>query len=83
MSEHKPNSKLVETPVEEICGNPNERKPSLSSDQTIYGLKGPEGLSANGGVEFALTYDDLNPSTKSATPSDSATFVGRGGKSEV
>jgi len=77
MSEHKPNASLVRTPVESICGDPNDRKPSLSSDQTIYGLKGPEGLSANGGIEFALTYDDINPSTKSDRPSDDRQFKGR------
>lgn len=78
-----PDKKLVTTPVTELCGNPGDRKPSLSSDQTVYGLKGPEGLSANGGIEFALTHDDINPSTKGDKPSDDATFTGRGGKSEV
>lgn len=83
MSTNKPDSKLVKSPVEEICGNPGDRKPSLSSDQEVYGLKGPDGLSANGGIEFALVYDDINPSTKSDQPSDSTQFKGRGGKSEV
>lgn len=72
----KPDAKLVKTPVDSLCGNPNDRKPSLSSDETIYGLKGPDGLSANGGIEYALTYDDINPATKSDKPSDDATFKG-------
>lgn len=76
MAENKPNASLVKTPVEGMCGDPNKRAPSLSSDQTIYGLKGPDGLSANGGLEFALTYDDINPSVGSDKPSDSGTFKG-------
>lgn len=76
MSEHKPNATLIKTPVEQICGDPSKRSPSLSSDQTVYGLKGPDGLGANGGLEYALVYDDINPSTKSDKPSDADTFKG-------
>jgi hypothetical protein len=83
MSEHKPDSKLIETPVEEMCGNPNERKSSVAATEEVYGLKSPDGLSANGGIEFALVYTDINPDTKRDEPSDSAQFKGRGGKSEV
>jgi hypothetical protein len=82
MSEHKPDSKLIETPVEELCGNPSERKHPGATEE-IYGLKGPEGLAANGGIEFALVYEDITPSKSADTPSDSAQFKGRGGKSEV
>lgn len=76
MSETKPDAKLIKTPVEQICGNPSDRKPSIPSTQELYGLKGPDGLSANGGIEHALVYEDINPSTKGDTPSDSKQFQG-------
>ncbi len=75
-TEHKPDAKLVATPVEKVCGNPADRKPSIASTGELYGLKGPDGLSANGGIEHALVYEDINPSTKSDKPSDSKQFQG-------
>jgi hypothetical protein len=76
MSEHKPDAGLVKTPVESICGDPKSRKPSIATTQDLYGLKGPDGLSANGGIEHALVYEDINPSTGGDKPSDSKQFQG-------
>lgn len=73
----KPDSKLVETPVDHLCGDPNKRGPSLASDDAVYGMQGPEGLSANGEVEQVLVYKDIVPGGKDA-PSDTKTFKGAG-----
>jgi hypothetical protein len=73
MAEHKPNKALVETPMEYLCGNPEERNGSGTED-TIYGLKGPEGVSANGGINFNL----ITPiPTAGDRPSDSKQFKGQ------
>jgi len=74
--EHKLDSKLVESPVEEVCGNPTERK-HPGAEGTIYGLQGPEGVSANGGIEFALIYDDVTSSKSADMPSDAKQFKGQ------
>lgn len=76
MAEHKPDAKLVKTPVEQICGNPSERSSTASSESSVYGLKGPEGFSAGLGAEPALVYSDINPSTSSDKPSDKKQFQG-------
>jgi hypothetical protein len=75
MAEHKIDKKLVESPVEYTCGDPNARKHPGATEE-LYGLKGPEGLAANGGIEFALVYEDITPSAKADKPSDTAQFKG-------
>jgi hypothetical protein len=80
MSEHKPDSKLVMTPVPYLCGNPDDRKPTLAADEEVYGMKGPEGLSANDGIEQVLVYKDIMSEGKADEPSDMATFKGEGSK---
>lgn len=74
MSEHKPDAKLVKTPVEAICGDPKTRTRTEGALQEVYGLPGPEGLSANGGLEFNLIALDVAPSGEK--PSDSKQFKG-------
>jgi hypothetical protein len=75
MAEHKPDKSLVETPVEYICGDPGVRDGAGTTD-TIYGLQGPEGVSANGGIKFNLIRTDLT-SSPSDEPSDAKQFKGQ------
>ena len=73
--EHKISKELLESPVEELCGNPSDRVAPGSSED-YHGLKGPEGLEANGGIKFALVYEDLAPH-KGDQPSDTKQFKGQ------
>lgn len=75
MAYPKPDAKLLETPVEELCGDPNKRShPGQASE--VYGLKGPEGVSASLGADPVLLYDDIHPHVKADKPSDSRQFQG-------
>jgi hypothetical protein len=76
MSEHKPNAALVKTPVDSIPGDPGKREPSLGSDDSVYGMKGPEGVSAGLGTNPVLVYNDIAPNTKGDSPSDRKQFQG-------
>ena len=76
MAEHKLDKGLVETPVEYICGDPNVRDGAGTTDE-IYGLQGPEGVSANGGIKFNLIRTDLG-TAESDQPSSRKQFVGQG-----
>ena len=73
--EHKVDAKLLATPADEMCGNPMERAHPGATEE-LYGLQGPEGLSANGGIEFALVYEDIAPH-KGDEPSDTKQFKGQ------
>jgi hypothetical protein len=76
MATHKPDAKLIRTPMEELCGNPNERT-TAGATEDLYGMKGPEGLEANGGVKFSLVYEDIAPHKAADMPSDSKQFQGQ------
>lgn len=72
----KPDSKLVESPVETLCGDPMNRKYEGTDTAEVYGMKGPEGVSEGLGADFALIYEDITPSAKQDKPSDAGTFAG-------
>lgn len=73
MAEHKLDKKLVESPVEYMCGDPEVRDGAGTTDE-IYGLQGPEGVSANGGIKFNLIRTDL--ALEDDRPSSRKQFVG-------
>lgn len=76
MAYSKPDSKLVETPVTELCGDPGKRShPGQASE--VYGLKGPEGVSEGLGADPVLLYDDITPHAKQDQPSDTKQFQGQ------
>ena len=55
---HKPEKSLVETPVDELCGNPNDRSGGagvVHGGEPIPGADHKE----SGGVETVTYYDDL------------------------
>lgn len=70
----KPDSKLVATPVTELCGSPSSRDASVGSDSSVYGMKGPDGVSAGVGADPVLLYTGIAGSTPA--PSDKKTFQG-------
>jgi len=75
MSETKPNAKLIETPMDYMCGDPSKRShPGQQSE--VYGLKGPEGVSAGLGADPVLVYDDITPNRAADLPSDPKLFKG-------
>lgn len=78
MAYAKPNAKLVETPVDELCGDPGKRS-HPGQESSVYGLPGPEGVSAGLGADPVLVYTDIEPG-KGDQPSDTKAFTG---KSEV
>jgi len=73
--EHKISKELLESPVEELCGSPETRSASGEASDSYAGLKGPEGLEANGGIKFALVYEGLAPHKDQ--PSDTKQFKGQ------
>ena len=73
---NKPDSKLIETPVQEMCGSASNRGPATSATSTVYGLPGPEGVSAGLGADPVLVYTDINPDTTADRPADSKRFQG-------
>lgn len=78
MSYAKPDGKLLETPVEELCGDPKTRSHPGQAG-SVYGLKGPEGVSEGLGADPVLLYEDITPHAKADKPSDSKTFTGTAG----
>lgn len=72
----KPNAKLIETPMEELCGNPATRS-HPGQESSVYGLKGPEGVSAELGADPVLIYTDITPHKQADQPSDSKQFQGQ------
>lgn len=76
MAYSKPDGKLVETPVEELCGNPSTRSHPGQANE-VYGLKGPEGVSAGLGADPVLLYTDITPHKAADSPSDTKLFQGQ------
>lgn len=75
MAEHKIDKKLLETPVEYLCGDPDVRK-GAGTEQEAYGLPAAEGVSANGGIVFNNYRTDVTPNKSQDEPSDSKEFKG-------
>lgn len=75
-SHSKPDAKLVETPVEELCGDPGKRSHPGQAGE-VYGLKGPDGVSEGLGADPVLIYEDITPHKGEDKPSDTKQFQGQ------
>lgn len=73
--EHKPDAGLIHTPVEYLCGDPSVRSGEGTTDD-VYGLKGSEGVEANGMGKMAIFRDDVTPLKAEDEPSESKRFKG-------
>jgi hypothetical protein len=73
--EYTPDKSLIETPVQYMCGDPKERA-YKSPEVEVYGLKGPEGVSAGLGADPVLVYADITPNRANDLPSDPKLFKG-------
>lgn len=76
--ETKIDSKLMQSPVDGLCGDPSVRTGAGTTDN-VYGLKGPEGVAANGIGPMAIFRDDVTPLKSADEPSESKRFEGSSG----